>query len=51
MKRPRIWGILSLAFGLLALAMDLAGMFAGGFALTAGLLGLAAAYDKGGRHD
>ncbi|MBT1182101.1 hypothetical protein JS531_09115 [Bifidobacterium sp. CP2] len=49
MKRPHVWGIRSITFGLLALAYDLTGLFARGFALTAGLFGLAAASDQGGR--
>ena len=37
MERSRIWGLLSLAFGVLALGMSFGGSFAGGFALAAGL--------------
>ena len=49
MKRARIWGLLSLAFGVLALGMSFGGSFAGGFALTAGLFGLAAGLDHDGQ--
>lgn len=49
MKRALVWGLLSLAFGALALGMSFGGSFAGGFALASGLFGLTAGFDHGGK--